>query len=478
MKRLLTFLIVIIMLFVYIPAFSEDIPSIAFEADTYQVSIGKSINVKTNIAPKANMKLEWSSSDDGIAEVSAKGIVKGVSNGTAIITVNSVDNPSIQASCTVIVVVPVNKIIISDKKVDLAIGVYHQLSASVEPYNASTPSVSWSSSNEKVAIVDNAGKVTGLNKGTAKITATANDGSGIKASVTIKVEEYALVFTSKRPQKVKYQIIGGGNYSIKGLVKNGNVSIPNIDEKGWRSSGNSTEAVEVTPLKPGTDTVTIKFNNKKLEYPIFVADYFMENEIQYVPVPDTSPNTSNSSFREIVYGTPYSEIKDKLVEVYGNNYIINESQTGVTIVFSNPKTNVAGHNVMSIAFSFVYDEDANGYINKDESTTNFYGAEYRFSKGKDDSIAKDLYSKLNDLYGQSHRTFEDNNSWDWYDDNQTSITLYNGYSTFGVMASYVWSPGRSKSYTLLATLKYLKEVEEQKQKESMLDVFDTTTDGL
>lgn len=478
MKRLLIFLIVIIMSFVYLPVFSEDVPSITFDVDTYHVSIGKSINIKTIITPKTNMKLEWRSSDDAIAEVSAKGIVKGVSNGTAIITASSVDNPSIQASCTVIVVVPVKKITISDKKVDLAIGVYHQLAASVEPNNASMPSVLWSSSNEKVAIVDNTGKVTGVNKGTAKITASANDGSGIKASVTVKVEEYALVFTSKRPQKVKYQIIGGGNYSIKGLVKNGNVSIPNIDEKGWRSSGNSTETVEVTPLNSGTDTVTVKFNNKNLNYTIFVADYFMENEIQYVPVPDTSPNTSNGSFREIIYGTPYSEIKDKLIEVYGNNYIINESKTGVTIVFSNPEINVAGHNVISIEFSFVYDEDINGYINKDESATNFYGAEYRFSKEKDNSIAKDLYSKLNDLYGQNNRTFEDNNSWDWHDNNQTSITLYNGYSTFGVMASYVWSPGRSKSYTLLATLNYLKEVEKQKQEESALNVFDTTTDGL
>ena len=319
MKRLIACLVCIFISFVYVSTMSEDIPSITFDEDTYHVSIGKSINVKTIITPKTNMKLEWRSSDDAIAEVSAKGIVKGISNGTAIITASSVDNPSIQASCTVIVVVPVKKITISDKKVDLAIGVYHQLAASVEPNNASMSSVLWSSSNEKVAIVDNTGKVTGVNKGTANITASANDGSGVKASVTVKVEEYALVFTSKRPQKVKYQIIGGGNYSIKGLVKNGNVSIPNIDEKGWRSGGNSTETVEVTPLNSGTDTVTVKFNNKNLNYTIFVADYFMENEIQYVPVPDTSSNTSNGSFREIIYGTPYSEIKDKLIEVYGNN---------------------------------------------------------------------------------------------------------------------------------------------------------------
>ena len=49
-------------------------------------------------------------------------------------------------------------------------------------------SVKWKSSNKKVATVSKSGYVTGKKKGTVKITAKAKDGSGKKATITIKVK--------------------------------------------------------------------------------------------------------------------------------------------------------------------------------------------------------------------------------------------------------------------------------------------------
>ena len=48
--------------------------------------------------------------------------------------------------------------------------------------------VTWTSSNTAVATVDNSGKVKGVAIGTATITATATDGSGVKASYTVYVK--------------------------------------------------------------------------------------------------------------------------------------------------------------------------------------------------------------------------------------------------------------------------------------------------
>lgn len=59
---------------------------------------------------------------------------------------------------------------------DLAVGATHQLSANVEPANASDQSVSWISSNTDVATVNGDGRVTGVAEGTAIITITSNDG--------------------------------------------------------------------------------------------------------------------------------------------------------------------------------------------------------------------------------------------------------------------------------------------------------------
>lgn len=66
-------------------------------------------------------------------------------------------------------------------------GKTYQLKATVSPSDATNTSVTWASSNTKVAKVDANGKVTSVKKGTAVITATAADGSGKKASCTITV---------------------------------------------------------------------------------------------------------------------------------------------------------------------------------------------------------------------------------------------------------------------------------------------------
>ncbi len=56
-------------------------------------------------------------------------------------------------------------------------GTDETLVATVEPANASNKAVTWSSDNESVAAVDDNGKVTGVNPGTAIITVTTVDGN-------------------------------------------------------------------------------------------------------------------------------------------------------------------------------------------------------------------------------------------------------------------------------------------------------------
>ena len=65
------------------------------------------------------------------------------------------------------------------------------LTATVNPGNAANKSITWSSSNSSVATVSANGTVTAVANGTADITATAADGSGVsaKCSVTVKVPD-------------------------------------------------------------------------------------------------------------------------------------------------------------------------------------------------------------------------------------------------------------------------------------------------
>ena len=64
-----------------------------------------------------------------------------------------------------------------------------QLTATVKPDNAEDKTVTWSTSDSNIALVDQTGKVTGKGVGTVTITVTANDGSGVSASCEITITD-------------------------------------------------------------------------------------------------------------------------------------------------------------------------------------------------------------------------------------------------------------------------------------------------
>ena len=91
----------------------------------------------------------------------------------------------------------VTGITLSQTTATLAEGDELMLTATITPNYASDPSVTWSTSNESVATVDEDGVVTAIASGTAAITATANDGSGVSASceVTVEARQTSIVIT-------------------------------------------------------------------------------------------------------------------------------------------------------------------------------------------------------------------------------------------------------------------------------------------
>lgn len=281
MKRIVLLAVTICLVLCSVLGYSEEAQqTITFESDNYSVGVGKSITLKAIISPKKNIKLEWTSSNEEVATVSAKGAVKGVSVGETTITVKAVDSDSISASCKVTVVIPVKKISFTDKNVSMAVDTTWQLDANITPENATNKDIEWTSSNEKVATVNEAGIITGVSKGSAKITATAVDGGKAKGVINVKVNEYDMVFTSDKPQKAKYYY-GSGRYTIKGKVKTGCVSIPDINIAMWAMvvGGNASEEFEVTPIKPGTDTITVKAGRVKTVITVFVSPEAFSSEV-------------------------------------------------------------------------------------------------------------------------------------------------------------------------------------------------------
>src|SRR6218665_3126600 len=83
--------------------------------------------------------------------------------------------------------IDVTSIVIIPSSPDVAAGGARQLTAIVNPANASNPAIIWISSNPEKATVNADGLVTGVDKGTATIIAVATDGSNVQGRVTIDI---------------------------------------------------------------------------------------------------------------------------------------------------------------------------------------------------------------------------------------------------------------------------------------------------
>lgn len=164
------------------------VDGISLSQTSVRIYVGDSLRLEATIEPEnaSDKSVTWSSTDLTIAAVSSDGTVLGVSKGAAVISAGAGGR---SAFCTVIVeeaTVPVSSVTLDRSELELKEGQSALLFATVMPENATDRTVKWESSDPSVASVDDAGKVFGVKKGTARITASAG---GMSASCSVTVSE-------------------------------------------------------------------------------------------------------------------------------------------------------------------------------------------------------------------------------------------------------------------------------------------------
>ena len=222
--------------------------------------------------------------------------------------------------------VKVEKITLNETEVGMKKGATVTLKAVVTPSNADNKAVKWSSSNAKVATVDQNGKVKALKNGIATIEATAEDGSGVSASCKITVG-YKITYklgkgtnNSRNPEyyyneKVNLKAASKKGYTFKGWYTDSKYT-KKITTIAKSSKKNLTVYAkwEKVVVKKGTVKKVTALSGKKTKVNLQKVPGVDGYEIVY----STDKNFKKNVKKETVTGT--SKILSKLTK--GQTYYV------------------------------------------------------------------------------------------------------------------------------------------------------------
>ncbi len=149
------------------------------------INVGETLNIYPNINPSINSYLYMNIDSSDVIEIVDFGIVRGVAPGKVTIVYTLLLNNK-TAECEVTVVQPATSIILNKTNATLHKGETITLLANVNPYNVYDPNVTWTSTDESVATVED-GVVTAVGGGECDIVATTHNGLTAKCHINVVV---------------------------------------------------------------------------------------------------------------------------------------------------------------------------------------------------------------------------------------------------------------------------------------------------
>lgn len=160
--------------------------SISLNQNNANLIVGQSLSLNAIIQPSttSNQNIVWKSNNNSCASVTSDGTVSANATGTATITATTSDGTNLSASCVIVVTNPVISVTLDKTSAEMMVGQQIVITASCIPSNADNTSITWSTSDNTVATVEN-GVVTAKKLGNATITASSANGIEAKCSINV-----------------------------------------------------------------------------------------------------------------------------------------------------------------------------------------------------------------------------------------------------------------------------------------------------
>ena len=151
--------------------------------------VGDELTLTPTVSPETlkDKTITWTTSDDKVASVSDKGIVKALAPGECTITAALSNGETATAKVTV-----TNSFSISPTSIDLFPGEEKTITVT----DPKERSLTWESSDPSIATVDGKGKVTAVAPGKVTITVSTDSGEKLTCEVTVKTPPLTIAKTT------------------------------------------------------------------------------------------------------------------------------------------------------------------------------------------------------------------------------------------------------------------------------------------
>ena len=261
--------------------------------------------------------------------------------------------------------IPVSAISLNNSSIEVVEGVSFSLTVTISPNDATNKKISWSSSNESVATVNN-GVVTTIKAGTVSITAKSEDG-GKTATCTVTVKEKTISVTSITLDKVNAEVTEGESLTLTATVSPDNASNKTVV---WSSSDDKVASVKdgvVTTIKAGSVTITAKSEDgggtascaivvKEIVIPVTEISFenasidlneYEELVLQVTVTPDNATN------KKVVW----SSSDESIVRVWQDGVVLGIKAGSATITAKSEDGDVSAECVVTVKEEIIVFED-------------------------------------------------------------------------------------------------------------------------
>lgn len=262
--------------------FNLDLKKIVAENTSYTLKKYDTAKINVNLYPFTDKELEFTVYDTSVCSITSSSqysdyvVVKGLKEGSTYIKINYKDEPNVFT--VVPIYVTTNEVAVTGITINSSLGINvndnYYLTTNVYPYNATDKTVRYYSSNSDIAAVNSYGKVTGIRKGTAIITAETSNGYRAYCTITVS-DPYSTVISATginvSSNKVSLEV--GNSYYITATVlpyDATNKSVVYFSDNSNIASVNSYG--QITAVSQGTTIITAQTYNGYKAYCIVTVN--------------------------------------------------------------------------------------------------------------------------------------------------------------------------------------------------------------